>query len=134
MIGICLDSGELASLSIEARRVLDEAGFPNAVIVASNDLDEHLIANLKEQGATIGVWGVGTKLATAHDQPALGGVYKLACLRQPDGSWMPKVKFSEQAIKISNPGTLQVRRFRDDSGFMADVILTRTSALRTVAA
>jgi len=77
MVGIRLDSGDLAWLSIEARKILDEAGFPKAVIVASNDLDEHIIASLKEQGAKINVWGVGTKLITAYDQPALGGVYKL---------------------------------------------------------
>jgi nicotinate phosphoribosyltransferase len=122
LVGIRLDSGDLAQLSIEARRILDEAGFQKAVIVASNDLDEHLIAGLKQQGATIGVWGVGTKLATAYDQPALGGVYKLSCIREPGGQWVPKVKLSEQAVKVSNPGTLQVRRFHDETGFMADVI------------
>jgi nicotinate phosphoribosyltransferase len=122
MIGIRLDSGDLASLSIEARRILDEAGFPKAVIVASNDLDEHIIASLKEQGARIAVWGVGTRLVTGHDQPALGGVYKLSAIRQPDGSWSHKVKLSEQAVKISNPGIQQVRRFQDRNGFVADVI------------
>ena len=85
MIGIRLDSGDLAWLSIAARRMLDEAGFPQATIVASNDLDEHLIASLKEQGATIGIWGVGTRLITAYDQPALGGVYKLAAIRDGQG-------------------------------------------------
>lgn len=122
MIGIRLDSGDLASLSIEARRILDEAGFPKAVIVASNDLDEHIIASLKEQGARIAVWGVGTRLVTGHDQPALGGVYKLSAIRQPDGTWSHKVKLSEQAVKISNPGIQQVRRFQDRNGFIADVI------------
>jgi len=73
MIGIRLDSGDLAYLSIEARRILDDAGFTEATIVASNNLDEALIPSLKEQGATIGVWGVGTQLATAFDEPALGG-------------------------------------------------------------
>src|SRR5262249_34743680 len=77
LAGIRLDSGDLAYLSIEARKILDAAGFTQAVIVGSNDLDEHLITSLKQQGATISVWGVGTKLATAYDQPALGGVYKL---------------------------------------------------------
>ena len=72
-MGIRLDSGDLAWLSIEARRMLDEAGFPEAAIVASNDLDEQIIASLKDQGAKIGVWGVGTRLVTAYDQPALGG-------------------------------------------------------------
>src|SRR5690606_25355960 len=86
-VGIRLDSGDLAYLSIEARKILDEGGFPKAVIVASNDLDEHLIENLRHQGAQIVVWGVGTKLATAYDQPALGGVYKLGALQRPDGTW-----------------------------------------------
>jgi nicotinate phosphoribosyltransferase len=122
MVGIRLDSGDLAYLSIEARRILDEAGFHDAAIVASNDLDEHLIASLKQQGATINVWGVGTKLATAYDQPALGGVYKLSCIRQANGLWEHKIKLSEQAIKVSNPGILQVRRFQDDGKFIADAI------------
>lgn len=111
LVGIRLDSGDLAYLSIEARRILDEAGFPKAAIVASNDLDENIIASLKDQGATIGVWGVGTKLVTAHDQPALGGVYKLSALRDHQGPWQYKVKLSEQAVKVSNPGILQVRRY-----------------------
>ena len=81
LAGIRLDSGDLAHLSCEARRMLDEAGFPAARIVASNDLDEHLIGSIIEQGARIDVWGVGTKLVTAYDQPALGGVYKLGASR-----------------------------------------------------
>lgn len=120
--GIRLDSGDLAELSIAARRLLDEAGFPHATIVASNDLDEHLIENLKQQGARISVWGVGTKLVTAYDQPALGGVYKLGAIRRADGSWDHKVKLSEQPVKISNPGVLQVRRFQGERGFVGDVI------------
>ena len=116
MIGIRLDSGDLAWLSIEARRILDAGGFPDARILASNDLDEHIINSLKEQGARIDVWGVGTKLATAYDQPALGGVYKLSALRDGDGRWQYKLKLSEQAAKISNPGVLQVRRFRSPAG------------------
>src|SRR4051812_6698696 len=123
MAGIRLDSGDLAYLSIEARKILDAGGFPNAHIVASNDLDEHIIASLKQQGATINVWGVGTKLATAFDQPALGGVYKLAAQREKGGAWEYKVKLSEQAIKISNPGILNVRRFKNALGeFIADAI------------
>ncbi len=122
MAGIRLDSGDLAYLSIEARRLLDEAGFADAAIVASNDLDEHIIASLKEQGARIGVWGVGTKLVTAYDQPALGGVYKLAAIRDPGGAWRYKVKLSEQAIKVSTPGMQQVRRFSESGAFLADMI------------
>jgi nicotinate phosphoribosyltransferase len=96
--------------------------LPDAKILASNDLDEHLIASLKRQGATIGVWGVGTRLATGHDQPALGGVYKLGALKSDDGTWQPKVKLSEQAVKTSTPGILQVRRFQRDGGAIADMI------------
>jgi len=127
MVGIRLDSGDLAYLSIEARRILDDAGFPDAAIVASNDLDENIIASLKDQGATIGVWGVGTKLATAHDQPALGGVYKLSAIRDNDGPWQYKVKLSEQAIKVSNPGILQVRRYLTDEGATGDMIFDEQS-------
>jgi nicotinate phosphoribosyltransferase len=122
--GIRLDSGDLAWLSIEARRLLDEAGFPDAAIVASNDLDEHLIESLKQQGARIGVWGVGTKLATSYDQPALGGVYKLAAIRpSPQQPWQSRIKVSEQPAKTSTPGLHQVRRFRSSDGRMvADMI------------
>ncbi len=125
--GIRLDSGDLAWLSIEARRLLDEAGFSDAAIVASNDLDENIIAALKQQGARIGVWGVGTKLATSHDQPALGGVYKLAAVRDtPAHPWRYRVKVSEQAAKISTPGVHQVRRFRAPDGrFVADMIFNQ---------
>lgn len=123
LLGIRLDSGDLAYLSIEARKVLDAGGFPDAKIYASNDLDENLIANLKEQGATIGVWGVGTRLVTGHDQPALGGVYKLTAVRDEDGIWRPRMKLSEQSVKISTPGVLGARRFTDASGqFVADAI------------
>lgn len=117
--GVRLDSGDLAYLSIEARRILDDGGFPQAVIVASNDLDEHVIASLKQQGARISVWGVGTRLVTAHDQPALGGVYKLAALR-PAGAaeWNYPLKLSEQLAKISIPGRLAVRRFFGGDGLM----------------
>ncbi len=100
MVGIRLDSGDLAWLSIEARKILDEAGFPKAVIVASNDLDEHIIASLKEQGAQINVWGVGTKLITAYDQPALGGVYKLGAIRDDDG----RVGLQNQIERASGQG------------------------------
>jgi nicotinate phosphoribosyltransferase len=123
MIGIRLDSGDLAYLSIEARRILDAGGFPKAQILASNDLDEHVIASLKEQGAKIVTWGVGTRLVTAYDQPALGGVYKLSAIRDAhDGAWQYKLKLSEQTAKISNPGVLQVRRFRAAGEYVADAI------------
>ncbi|HLL97386.1 MAG TPA: nicotinate phosphoribosyltransferase, partial [Spirosoma sp.] len=119
--GIRLDSGDLAYLSIEARKLLDDAGFTDTVIVASNDLDETIINSLKQQDAKIDVWGVGTKLVTAYDQPALGGVYKLAAIKNRQ-HWDYKMKLSEQAIKISTPGIQQVRRFRDERGFLVDMI------------
>jgi nicotinate phosphoribosyltransferase len=122
MIGIRLDSGDFVQLSIAARKILDEAGFPQAVIVGSNDLDEHLISSLKAQGATINVWGVGTKLVTGDDQPAMGGVYKLSAIRAPGEPWQYKIKLSEEALKVSDPGILQVRRYITDSEFFADVI------------
>lgn len=120
--GIRLDSGDLAYLSIEARKLLDAAGFEKTSIVASNDLDEHIMASLKQQGAKINVWGVGTKLVTAYDQPALGGVYKLAALKNEKGGWENKVKLSEQTIKTSTPGIQQVRRYRSEKGFVADMV------------
>ena len=122
MLGVRLDSGDLAYLSIEARRMLDEAGFQNAQILATNDLDEHIIVSLKDQGATITTWGVGTKLVTAYDQPALGGVYKLTAVRYPGEPWSYKIKLSEQTAKISSPGIQQVRRFRDAGEFIGDMI------------
>lgn len=122
LLGIRLDSGDLAYLSIESRKLLDENGFEDASIVASNDLDEYIIKSLKEQGARIDTWGVGTKLVTAYDQPALGGVYKLAAIRGADGQWHYKLKLSEQSVKISTPGILQVRRFKKNGVFVADMI------------
>ena len=85
-------------------KMLDAAGFPDAIISASNDLDEHLIENLKIQGATITSWGVGTSLITSKDCPAFGGVYKLAAIQTEDGSFIPKIKLSENTEKITNPG------------------------------
>jgi nicotinate phosphoribosyltransferase len=122
LAGIRLDSGDLAYLSIEARKILDEAGFEKTSIVASNDLDEYIMDSLKIQGAKIDVWGIGTKLVTAYDQPALGGVFKLAAIRTDSGEWDYKLKLSEQAIKISTPGIQQVRRFGGTGGFVSDMI------------
>lgn len=119
--GVRLDSGDLAYLSIEARRMLDEAGFPEACIVASNDLDESIIESLQQQGARIDVWGVGTRLATAFDQPALGGVYKLTAMSM-NGELTPRLKLSEQVAKITTPGVLQVRRFAVNGEFVGDAI------------
>ena len=122
LLGIRLDSGDLADLSIKSRLLLDQAGFQDAVIVASNELDETIISELKRQGAQITVWGVGTNLVTAKDQPALDGVYKLSAIRDPGGEWKYKLKLSEQMLKVSNPGILQVKRFQVKHENMADVI------------
>jgi nicotinate phosphoribosyltransferase len=122
LAGIRLDSGDLAFLSIEARKLLDDAGFKKAAIVASNDLDEYIIASLKDQGAAINIWGVGTRLVTSYEQPALGGVYKLGAIREPGKPWEYKVKLSEQTIKVSTPGVLQVRRFRSRTEYVCDMI------------
>ena len=122
LLGIRLDSGELSSLSREARRLLDEAGFTGAAVVASNDLDEYGIAELRRGGAAISTWGVGTRLVTAYDQPALGGVYKLAAIRRPGGPWQPRIKLSAQVEKTSNPGFQAVRRFEQVGAPVLDVI------------
>lgn len=123
LAGIRLDSGDLAYLSIEARRILDEGGFPDAVIVGSNELDEHVIASLKAQGCAIAVWGVGTRMVTGGGDPALGGIYKLAALRRgPAAPWDYKLKLSDDAAKISVPGILNVRRFTDAGVFAGDMI------------
>lgn len=121
-LGIRLDSGDLTYLSIKARQMLDEAGFKETQIVASNELDETVIAELKRQGAQISVWGIGTNLITAKDQPALDGVYKLSAIRNPGGPWEYKLKLSEQMMKVSNPGILQVRRYYFNNENIADAI------------
>lgn len=120
--GIRLDSGDLAYFSSIGRKMLDEAGFTETKIVASNDLDEHLITSLKNQDAKIDVWGVGTKLVTAYDQPALGAVYKLSAIKNNAGSWVHKLKLSEQAFKINNPGVQQVKRFSRNGKHIGDMI------------
>lgn len=108
--GIRLDSGDLAYLSKKARKMLDEAGFPDAVISASNDLDEYLIDSLKAQGAAITSWGVGTNLITSKDNPSFGGVYKLAAIQDKNGDFVPKIKLSENSEKITNPGNKKIYR------------------------
>jgi nicotinate phosphoribosyltransferase len=122
LAGIRLDSGDLAWLSIEARKLLDAAGFEKTSILASNELDEHLIESLKQQGARINVWGVGTRLVTGGDESALGGVYKLSAIREPGGPWKGRIKLSEQTAKISVPGILQIRRFFVDGQMAGDLI------------
>lgn len=112
MYGIRLDSGDLSYLSKKARKMLDEAGFPDAVICASSDLDEYLIESLKAQGAAIGSWGVGTNLITSKDHPAFGGVYKLAAIKDGD-TFIPRIKLSENQWKITNPGNKTIYRVYD---------------------
>ena len=112
--GIRLDSGDLAYLSKEARKMLDEAGFADASICASNDLDEYLLHDLKMQGAAIDSWGVGTNLITSKDCPSFGGVYKLAAIQsEEDGAFEPKIKISENTEKITNPGNKTIYRIYD---------------------
>jgi nicotinate phosphoribosyltransferase len=122
LLGIRLDSGDLAALSKKARQLLDAAGLTDTQIVASNSLDEYAIQRLRAEGAPISVWGVGTSLVTAYDHPALDGVYKLTALREPDGRWQYKLKLSEQPVKISNPGIYQVRRFTQQGKLVADML------------
>ena len=111
--GIRLDSGDLAYLSKEARKMLDAAGFPDATIVASNDLDEYLLHDLGLQGAKIDSWGVGTNLITSKDCPSFGGVYKLAATMDKNGEFIPKIKISENTEKITNPGNKTIYRIYD---------------------
>lgn len=122
--GIRLDSGDLAYLSKKARKMFDEAGFPDAVIAASNDLDEFLIDSLKTQGAKITSWGVGTHLITSKDCPSFGGVYKLAAIRDKNGNFIPKIKLSENSEKVTNPGNKTIYRiYEKESGkIKADLI------------
>lgn len=108
--GIRLDSGDMAYLSKEARKLLDEAGFTDAKIVASNDLDEYTIMNLKAQGAKIDVWGIGTKLITAFDQPALGAVYKIVAIENEQGEMVDTIKISGNPEKVTTPGMKKLFR------------------------
>jgi nicotinate phosphoribosyltransferase len=130
LVGIRLDSGDLAWLSIRAREKLDAAGFPRAAILGSNELDEHIIQSLKDQGARIAVWGVGTRLVTGQEDAALGGVYKLGAVRAgPGAPWEPRVKVSEQVAKTTIPGVLQVRRFVRHGEFLADAVFDEPTGL-----
>jgi nicotinate phosphoribosyltransferase len=132
LTGIRLDSGDLASLSIEARQLLDAAGLEETSIVASNALDEDRIQSLKQQGAAIVVWGVGTRLVTGHPDAALDAVYKLGAVRvRPDAAWSYRMKLSEQAAKATMPGILQVRRYQNEHGFCGDLIYEEGLGLST---
>ncbi|MCB2263862.1 MAG: nicotinate phosphoribosyltransferase [Candidatus Thiosymbion ectosymbiont of Robbea hypermnestra] len=130
LAGIRLDSGDLADLSKKARELLDNNGFADARIVASNDLDETSIRDLKARQAAIDIWGVGTRLVTAFDQPALDGVYKLAAVRSPGQDWEYKIKVSEQSAKATTPGIQQVRRYYRDSLYDGDVIYDPKTDMR----
>lgn len=121
-LGIRLDSGDLAYLSIQARKQLDAAGFKDAIVLASNELDEMIIRDLILQGAKICVWGVGTNLVTSKGQPSLDGVYKVSALKSESGEWKYRLKLSEQMRKTTNPGILQVRRFQKGSRYLGDAI------------
>ena len=125
--GIRLDSGDLAYLSKKARKMMDEAGFPEAIICVSGDLDERSINSLLQQGAKIDSWGVGTRLITSEDLPALGGVYKLAAVKEKDGTYTPKIKLSDNTAKITNPAFKNLYRLYDkDNGMaIADLITLR---------
>ena len=122
LLGIRLDSGDLSNLSFKARKILDSAGFRETLIIASNNLDEYLIDSLKQQQVPIALWGVGTKLVTGDGQSALGGVYKLTAIRDFSGNWQHKLKVSEESIKTSIPGVLEVRRFEKTGHFVGDLI------------
>lgn len=131
LAGVRLDSGDLAKLSIEIRKLLDEAGFTKTGIMASNELDEYLIRDLKQQGAKINIWGVGTNLVTGKDQPALDGVYKLSAIQNEKKQWVHKLKLSEQTAKVTNPGILQIRRFFDGQFYLADAIYDELTGIET---
>ncbi len=117
-LGIRIDSGDLEYLSKKARKILDDAGFEDAKILASDNLDEYIIEHLKSIGAKIDIWGVGTKLITSYDCPSLGGVYKMAAIVK-NGKYEPKMKFSEDPRKMNNPAYKQVHRLYDKKTNMA---------------
>jgi len=123
-LGIRLDSGDINYLSQKARKLMDAAGFNEAKIYASNELNETLIADLKRQGAKVAVWGVGTHLVTGQSQAALDGVYKISAIRKKGAKeWKYRLKLSERMSKISDPGVLQVRRFSTpEQGYVADAL------------
>lgn len=120
LMGIRIDSGDLTWFAKMARRMLDEAGLTDTGIVLSNDLDEYSIQSIRDEGAVVASWGVGTKLATAYDQPSLGGVYKLSATRAAgETEWVDHLKISESAAKLTTPGVLDIRRYYDENGKIA---------------
>lgn len=129
-VGIRLDSGDLAYLSKLARKMLDEAGFPEAVVMASGDIDEFLLESLNNQGAKIDVYGVGTKLITSEDMPSLGAVYKLSAIER-NGKLLPRMKISDSIVKVTNPGFKTLYRLYDKKSGMAvaDLIALKDEAV-----
>ncbi len=129
LTGIRIDSGDLSWLAKMARTMLDEAGLTDCGIVLSNDLDEYTIRSIRDEGAQVMSWGVGTKLATAYDQPSLGGVYKLSATRENgDSVWIDHVKISESSAKLTTPGVLNVRRYYFEDGHIAGDMVFDTNA------
>ena len=128
--GIRIDSGNLENLSKEARKILDENGFKDTKIIASGDLDEWIIDDLKSKKAPIDIWGVGTKLVTGYNEPFLTGVYKLSMAKKEDCNWIPKMKISEENTKTSIPGILQVRRYSDGEYYLGDMIYDITLGVK----
>lgn len=122
LIAVRLDSGDLFKLSKEVRKKLDAAGMEKVQIMATNELTEQIIGDLKRRGAPISVWGVGTNLVTAKDQPALDGVYKLSAVTDEGGKWKYRLKISDELLKTTNPGISQVRRYFDEPGYVKDVL------------
>lgn len=122
MVGVRLDSGDLDVLSRAVRKKLDDAGLHEAKIMATNELNEQLIAQLKQNGAPLSLWGVGTHLVTAKDQPALDGVYKLCAVQDGQKKWQNRFKISDDVIKMTNPGSSQVRRYFDEKMYRADML------------
>lgn len=129
LTGIRIDSGDLSWLAKMARSMLDEAGLTDCGIVLSNDLDEYTIRSIRDEGAQVMSWGVGTKLATAYDQPSLGGVYKLSATRENgESAWIDHVKISESSAKLTTPGVLNVRRYYFEDGRIAGDMVFDTNA------
>ena len=129
LTGIRIDSGDLSWLAKMARTMLDEAGLTDCGIVLSNDLDEYTIRSIRDEGAQVMSWGVGTKLATAYDQPSLGGVYKLSATRENgESAWIDHVKISESSAKLTTPGVLNVRRYYFEDGHIAGDMVFDTNA------
>ena len=122
LAGVRIDSGDLARISIEIRKILDDASLYQTQIMASSELDEYLIRDLKQQGCKIDIWGVGTHLVTGKGQPALDGIYKLSAIQDANGNWQDRLKVSDQTAKTTNPGILQIRRFFDGQFYIGDAI------------